>query len=773
MGLPCERLELSLTERIEFPRADGPIETCGVRPGIVDAASLLLEQSVTAGSGERLVPASLLSCFLEAIKDPFVAIDRNWRIIYLNRVAAVASRGTFDSLVGKLCWDVWPDVLGTQCEDRYRTAMESGHPIRFEQYRPPIRAWFEVTAVSFEGGLGVVFRNITDRKRAESDATFQSQLTKAIADHALEAIFLVDAEGRTTFANQAAVAMFDYSNEELIGSILSEKIRDGSDVGKDDVDREAVFYGKNDKPVYVHCSTGAIVEDGEKVGSVLVVHNITERKRTQHERDTALILFERIAEATPNVLFIFDVLESKLVYANSQILQHLGYTPEEVIEMGSDAIPSLCHPDDLFDVSEALERVQADDQEDPVEVEIRLRHRDGVFRWIHLRSVPFSHTEDGKVNEVLGVATDVTAAHEIEEALRRSERDFRVLADTMPQIVWVSEVGVGTIFLNRRYYEYTGLDPVVPGEKGWELVVHPEDREDARRTYQKAMATQSVWEREIRLKNAQGYYRWHLSRSIPMVDSEGRITHWFGTSTDIHERRTLNDELESRVAERTAELVRANRELEEYTYAMSHDLRGPVRAIISLAEIIKTDHSQSMSQEVRDLLDRQTAAAKKLNSLVNDILHVHRVSRQEIAKTSVDLSAMAQEVGNELQRTDWGHPVSLTVEPGLVLDCDPRLMRIAVTSLLENAFKFAKKDGAKVRVEKADHGFAVHDEGIGFEMEYAEKIFLPFERLHRPHEFAGTGIGLANVKRIVERHNCKIEVQSTPNQGSTFTIKLP
>ena len=243
----------------------------------------------------------------------------------------------------------------------------------------------------------------------------------------------------------------------------------------------------------------------------------------------------------------------------------------------------------------------------------------------------------------------------------------------------------------------------------------------------------------------------------------------------LYERlREANEGLEARVAERTKELRDANEALQGFTYHVSHDLRTPLRAIVSTSRMIEMDHGESLPPEARDLLRRQAEAeaGRKLGELIDDLLSLSRLSREQIGKRSVDLTALAQDAATEALASHPESSVTITVEEGLVVQADPRLLRLALHNLLENAVKYSPRGGT-VAVGAEGGAFFIRDQGIGFEPRYAERIFEPFQRLHRDEEFQGTGIGLANVRQVVERHGGRVWAEGRPGEGATFRFELP
>jgi signal transduction histidine kinase len=235
----------------------------------------------------------------------------------------------------------------------------------------------------------------------------------------------------------------------------------------------------------------------------------------------------------------------------------------------------------------------------------------------------------------------------------------------------------------------------------------------------------------------------------------------------------LTSELEARVSERTAQLVEANEELEAFCYSVSHDLRAPLRAINSSSMILLEENKENLPEEHVDLLLRQAINSRRLGTLIDDLLQLSRIGRRALEKKKIDISALADEVLAELTR-DVAKPPRVTIEPGMFAYADPSLMRLLYQNLIDNAIKYSPKRGCiEVGCTRGEENvFFVKDAGIGFDMKYAHKVFLPFERLVLETEFPGTGIGLANVQRIVKRHGGRVWVESTPGKGTTFFFTL-
>jgi signal transduction histidine kinase len=232
--------------------------------------------------------------------------------------------------------------------------------------------------------------------------------------------------------------------------------------------------------------------------------------------------------------------------------------------------------------------------------------------------------------------------------------------------------------------------------------------------------------------------------------------------------RALNAELEARVEERTRELQEAVRESEGFNYAIAHDLRAPLRAIVSTSSILVEEAGPKLSEDHRFLLVRQAANATRLGTLIDELLRLSRLARAKVRCLPLDMTAKAQGVA-EVEAAEWSGAVE--VQEGMTAEGDPDLVRILLHNLIGNACKFSSSGGT-VRVGQRGKVFYVSDQGVGFDMRYAERIFQPFERLVPESEFPGTGIGLANVERIVRRHGGRVWAEAEVGKGATFFFTL-
>jgi PAS domain S-box-containing protein len=378
------------------------------------------------------------------------------------------------------------------------------------------------------------------------------------------------------------------------------------------------------------------------------------------------------------------------------------------------------------------------------------------------------------------------------EALSASEQQFRSLADSIPQLVWMADPDGGLSWFNQRWYEYTGTTAEQVKGWGWEAVHEPAELERVVASWKAALREERPWEDQFRMRRRDGSFRWFLARAIPVRDAGGRIVRWFGTSTDIddewrtvedlrraeEEIRHLNADLEHRVRERTTQLQEANKELESFSYSVSHDLRAPLRHITGFSQLLERRVGGSLDEVSRNYLKTIHSAAQQGGTLVDDLLAFSRMGRAEMRQAPVDLQTLAQEVRRELEADAAGREVEWRVGELPPVEADPSLLRQVLRNLFGNALKYTRpKAHAVIEVGARESGgeveLWVRDNGVGFEMQYVDKLFGVFQRLHTAEQFEGTGIGLANVRRIVSRHGGRTWAEGAVGQGATFHFTLP
>ena len=367
--------------------------------------------------------------------------------------------------------------------------------------------------------------------------------------------------------------------------------------------------------------------------------------------------------------------------------------------------------------------------------------------------------------------------------LHEKQRFLSDLIESSSALIFVKDRDGRFLMVNRKWEEVTGrVRRDVLGKSNGELFSN-----EVARTIGEAdrevMDSGRACEREMLLPSRDGP-RSFISLRFPLKNDAGGVTGLCGVITDITERKQhedamqrLNRELERRVDERTAELQTAVREIESFSYSVSHDLRAPLRAINGFSQLLEQEYATNLDETARGYLARVRAGSVKMGNLIDDLLELSRVSRQPLHFKSVDLSHLAGEIAAELEAAEPGRRVSWSIAPGVAATCDAGLMRAALANLLNNAWKYSAKR-ADARIEfgvEAQDGepvFFVRDNGAGFDMEFVGKLFGAFQRLHSPAEFSGSGIGLATVARIVQRHGGRVWAEGRPGAGAAFHFSL-
>ena len=373
-----------------------------------------------------------------------------------------------------------------------------------------------------------------------------------------------------------------------------------------------------------------------------------------------------------------------------------------------------------------------------------------------------------------------------EYAMRESEARFRQLSENIREVFFLNDAPDNrTLYVSPAFDEMFGISrkQLYANPWAWVEAIHPEDRERILANLERD-GTTGAFDNTFRIVRPDGTERWVRARGFPIRDASGATCRIAGVVEDVTDQKLaelrlieLNSELEYRVRQRTTELERANKELESFSYSVSHDLRAPLRAISGFAAIVlDADHGR-LDRDMVNHLERIQAGAKQMERLISDLLELSRVSRSQMQAREFSLSHLAREVVSTLIEAHAGRNIHVLVRPDMRVSGDVGLMRIALENLLGNALKFTSRvEQARIEVglDKRDGQIAyfVRDNGVGFDMQFADKLFGAFQRLHSQEQFEGTGIGLSIVQRVIARHGGKVWAEAQKGQGATFYFTL-
>lgn len=396
----------------------------------------------------------------------------------------------------------------------------------------------------------------------------------------------------------------------------------------------------------------------------------------------------------------------------------------------------------------------------------------------------------GAITGIIAVATDVSEQVVARHGIEQSEQELREMANAMPQLVWVANAGGKIMYINSRFSEF-GDETVQQQNRrwSWKALIHPEDLAATEKAWATAIATGAIFQLEHRLLMKDGSYRWHLSRSIPQKDDNGITSKWFGTTTDIHTAREYAAVLEEEVKKRTRELEalnvtlqQSNNDLQQFAHVASHDLKEPVRKIKTFTNRVLDEYGDQLPERGKLFMAKVQHATERIFSMIEGVLNYSTLNGAEQSIEKVDLNKTLASIEEDLEVSIQQKGARIVREQLPTIEGASILIYQLFYNLINNSLKFAQTNALPVisitcSIQKEPNGdyaeIVLTDNGIGFEQEYARRIFDTFTRLNAKDKYEGTGLGLALCKKIVERHHGNITATGVRNEGAVFTIVLP
>jgi PAS domain S-box-containing protein len=479
---------------------------------------------------------------------------------------------------------------------------------------------------------------------------------------------------------------------------------------------------------------------------------------------------------------VMNTPDGRFLMANPAYYAIVGYTEAELRAMDTR---DLTHPDDRSRYAALRDRMMAGEF-DNFSDEKRYVTKHGCAVWVR-STVSLVRSAAGEATHIISVTENITERRAIQDKLRQSEVLLRIAGRTARIGGWMLDLASDHVVWSD---EVCKIHEVPPGtspslQEALAFYGMPEWRAKMQALVEACIDCGTPFDEEMEIISAGGRRIWVRAIGEVVRDDSGKVIRLHGSTQDITERKQaqesilrLNAELEERVRQRTSELEAVNRELEAFSYSVSHDLRSPLNTIDGFSQLMERMGVEKVGEQGRHYLSRIRAGTRQMGELIEGLLSLAKLSRDPLQSGTVDLAAIARQVEQECREREPGREVQLHIQEDLLAQGDPLLLSVVMHNLLGNAWKFTSRQAlARIDIgsEAGTDGETVYfikDNGAGFNMAYADKLFGTFQRLHSPAEFSGTGIGLATVQRIITRHGGRVWAHAVEGQGAEFYFTL-
>jgi len=724
------------------------------------------------------------------------------------------------AFVGKPLFDSLPEVKGTVGE-LLDTVYSTGIPYHGNELPVPINRSGDPEIFYFDflyhplkeengeiSGIIVTATEVTEKVEARKKTELNEERLNIIVEASeLGTWELYVKTKNLQYSNRYLEIVTGYKNKEYLthAQLLSHVHPDDLHI-REKAFKEAIALGNihyearviwDDQSIHWVEAKGKVFYDSENNPERLLgtIRDITDEKNHQQELEASEKRFRRLVMESPVPKAILKGKDMLIEMVNGALLKNIWRKNEKDIQGKNilEVFPELQKQKyaqllndvytsgNLHSESESLFYITIDN----------IDHK----MYIDFEFAPQRELDDS-ISGIKITMIDVTEKVEARKKIEESEKRFRSLTESIPQLIWETDDKGNALFTSGKWFEYTGVVP--SGEEVWKAMIHPDDFEENNKVWSKSLATGAMYKADVRVLRKDGTYRWHSVLGEPVLNKDNKIIKWVGAFTDIQTEKAFTQELEKQVTARTKELAQKNVELEQmnkelqsFAYISSHDLQEPLRKIQTFATQITEKESENLSDSGKDKFQRMQNAAQRMQTLINDLLSYSRTNIQERKFEKVNLSTIIDEVKEDLKEELEQKGAVIEIDNTCEANIIPFQFRQLLYNLASNSIKFANPDIPTVikinceftKGENLDHEslvkeatychISLSDNGIGFEPQYSKKIFEVFQRLHGKLEYTGTGIGLAIVKKIVENHNGIITAKGEKNKGATFDIYIP
>ncbi|WP_254565867.1 PAS domain S-box protein [Oscillatoria sp. HE19RPO] len=590
---------------------------------------------------------------------------------------------------------------------------------------------------------------------------------------------------------------------------LSRTLRTGQSILNEEIDIED-FNGK--RKTILNSTMPLKNQSGVMVGAMFVNQDITEQRLVENALWENQRLIQQIADATPTILYLYDLGENRNIYSNQHLNDILGYLPEEVQKMGPDFLPNSIHPEDWPRVVENRLKLISSKDEEIIETEYRMRDAQGEWHWLVSRDTIFSRTPEGAAKQILGMGLDISlrkrAEAELAEyrqqlealvqrrtaelqntnqqlereiadriraevQLRESETRYRLLAENATDMISTHTPEGVYQYVSPSCFTLLGYHASeLIGHSAYEWI-HPDDIPEVEISHRAVLEALVPLQVVYRIRHQDGHYIWFETNAQAVCDPQtGEVVKIQAASRDISDRRRIEKEL----AQHTADLARSNADLEQFAYMASHDLQEPLRMVASYTQLLALRYPDKLDAQADKYIAYILDGATRMQQLIHDLLQYSRVGTHGKSFQLVDCNEIMRQAIANLKLAIRKSEARIAGQNLPQVFGDKTQLLQLFQNLIGNAIKYRGLQPPEVQIEaryrEGEWLFSVRDNGIGIDPKQGDRIFQIFQRLHTRQEYPGTGIGLAICKRIVERHRGHIWVESEPSRGAIFYFTL-
>jgi PAS domain S-box-containing protein len=728
---------------------------------------------------------------LENAPHQIVVINPDTSIRYVNPKFEEVNGWTLDEIVGiKAPYPWWTDELKTEeAIEQFKEAirMDVGQVETMARKKNGELYWLDLNWVGVKHNDELQYclinsNDITELKRAEQALKeSEEKFSKAFRSSPNIVAISTLKEGRFIEVNDSFTGLTGYTREELIGHSAKEIHIWENPKDRDEMLRILKKYGRvhnhefnfriKSGEIRIWSFSADLIDIGTEPCMISMTIDITELKRAEQALKESEEKFSKAFRSSPNTIVITTLKEGRFIEVNDSFTDLTGYTREEVIGNTAIDFNLWADPEDRDRMLRILKR---DGRVHNHEFNFRVKSGE-------IRTWTFSAEliDIGPEPCMISMTMDITEQKRAQETIKESEEKFSKAFHSSPAAISISLLSDGSfIEINNSYTQITGYTRK-------ELIGHnAEEYNMWAKAEQKDSMVNKMQNRE-KMNNEEYEFRSKSGKIKTMLVSSEYLT--LGgkpcvlvASTDITERKKTEEKLKETLKDlehSSAQLAATNKELETFSYSVSHDLRSPLRSIDGFSQALLEDYEDSLDEIGKDYLNRLRTASQKMGELIDGLLKLSRLTRGQMHQEEVDLSTLVEEITSRLHENEPKRKVDFIIRKGLVAQGDRELLRALFENLLGNAWKFtSKSEKARIEFGITKNGkkttYFINDNGAGFDMVYADKLFGAFQRLHDASEFAGTGIGLATVLRIINRHGGNIWAEGAVNKGATFYFTL-